>query len=80
MQKVLQSLQISLLNIGYAHLDAHWDYDNVISPFSRLYYITKGSALVYHNNKEFELKPGFIMNNIILVFLKTLKTECLFLM
>jgi len=60
MQKVLQSLQLSLLNIGYAHLDSNWNYDNVISPFTRLYYATKGQAKVYHNKKEFDLKPGFI--------------------
>ncbi|AXT60554.1 AraC family transcriptional regulator [Aquimarina sp. AD10] len=60
MHKVLQSLQLSLLNIGYAHLDSHWNYDNVISPFTRMYYITKGSAKVYHNGKEFSLKPGYM--------------------
>ncbi len=57
MQKILQSLQLSLLNIGYAHLTTNWNYDNVISPFTRLYYITKGNAKVYHSKKEFELKP-----------------------
>lgn len=60
MQKVLQSLQLSLLNIGYAKLDTHWNYDNVISPFCRLYYITSGSAKVYHNTMEFDLKPGYL--------------------
>jgi len=60
MKKVLQSLQLSLLNIGYAKLDTHWNYDNVISPFCRLYYITKGSAKVYHNTMEFDLKPGYL--------------------
>jgi len=60
MQKMLQSLQLSLLNIGYAALDTGWNYDNVISPFCRLYYITKGSAKVYHNAMEFDLKPGFL--------------------
>ncbi|KAA1243500.1 AraC family transcriptional regulator [Aquimarina sp. RZ0] len=60
MQKVLQSLQLALLNIGYAHLNTDWNYDNVISPFTRLYYITKGSARVYHSKKEFELQPGYM--------------------
>jgi len=60
MQKVLQSLQLALLNIGYACLDTHWNYDNVISPFARLSYVTKGSAKVYHHKQEFELKPGYL--------------------
>ncbi len=60
MHKVLQSLQLSLLNVGYAHLDTHWNYDNVVSPFTRMYYISKGSAKVYHNDQTFDLKPGYM--------------------
>lgn len=60
MSKILQSLKLSLLNTGYAKLDPLWDYDDVISPFIRLYYITKGSAMVYHSNEAVELKPGHI--------------------
>jgi YesN/AraC family two-component response regulator len=60
MSKILQSLKLSLLNTGYAKLDPLWDYDDVISPFIRLYYITKGSAMVYHSNEAIELKPGHI--------------------
>ena len=58
MIEILQSLRLTLLNIGYAKLDSSWDFDNVISPFTRMYYITKGSAKVYHNNQVFSLKPG----------------------
>lgn len=58
MLKILQSLKLTLLNTGYAKLDTSWDFDNVISPFTRLYYITKGTAKVYHNNKVFNLKPN----------------------
>ncbi len=54
----IESLKVSLLNIGYAKLDSSWNYDNVISPFTRLYLITKGEAYVYHNNKEYILRPG----------------------
>lgn len=48
------------MNTGYAKLDPLWDYVDVISPFIRLYYITKGSAMVYHSNEAIELKPGHI--------------------
>jgi AraC-like DNA-binding protein len=58
MKNHLMSLKINLLNIGYAELDNTWDFDNVISPFSRLYLITKGSAHVYHNKQKFNFKPG----------------------
>jgi len=60
MHKALQSIKLTLLNIAYAQLDSSWDYDNVISPFSRLYYITKGKATVYHSNQTFNLRPGFV--------------------
>ena len=60
MSKILQSLKLALLNVGYAKLGPLWDYDDVISPFIRLYYITKGSAMVYHSNEAIELKPGHI--------------------
>ena len=60
MSKILQSLKLALLNVGYAKLDPRWDFDDVISPFIRLYYITTGSAMVYHSNEAIELKPGHI--------------------
>jgi len=60
MHNILQSLKLTLLNIGYARLDSAWDYDNVISPFSRLYLVTKGTATVYHNNRKFALRAGHL--------------------
>ncbi len=60
MNKSLQALRISLLNIDHVHLDKSWNYDNVISPFSRLYYIKSGKAIVHHHNQVFELKPGWL--------------------
>ncbi|MBU2906830.1 MULTISPECIES: AraC family transcriptional regulator [Arenibacter] len=60
MSKILQSLKLALLNVGYAKLGPLWDYDDVISPFIRLYYITEGSAMVYHSNQAIQLKPGHI--------------------
>ncbi|CAZ98827.1 AraC family transcriptional regulator [Zobellia galactanivorans] len=60
MNKILQSLKLTFLHGGYAKLDTSWDYDNVISPFSRLYYITKGSGKMFHSYEEFDLKPGHL--------------------
>tara|TARA_R110002126_G_scaffold34643_1_gene107038 strand:+ start:1089 stop:1955 length:867 start_codon:yes stop_codon:yes gene_type:complete len=58
MQDYLQYLKLSLINVGFDQLDHTWDFDNVISPFSRMYYITSGNAKVYHNNEVFYLKPN----------------------
>ncbi|WP_298536815.1 helix-turn-helix domain-containing protein [uncultured Algibacter sp.] len=55
-----QSLKLSLINAGYSNLDKNWNFDNVLSPFTRLFLITKGNASVYHNSQKFNLKPGFL--------------------
>mgnify|MGYP000270817492 CR=1 FL=1 len=60
MNKGLQSLKLELLHIGRAKLDASWDYDNVISTFSRLYLVTEGTAKIFHSYEEVDLKPGFL--------------------
>lgn len=56
----LDTIQFHLLNAAKVHLDTRWDYDNVISPFYRLYLVTEGSGKVYHSSKEYILKPGFL--------------------
>lgn len=58
MYKTLDTLRLTLLHIGFVRLDRYWRFDNVISPFSRLYLITGGEAWVFHNNKKYELKPN----------------------
>jgi AraC-like DNA-binding protein len=60
LHKSFDNLKITLLNVGYADLSHKWDYDNVISPYSRLYYITDGTAKVYHNNTAYVLKPDYL--------------------
>lgn len=56
----LDRFRITLLNAGKVDLDNRWDYDNVISPFSRLYLVTQGQARVYHHNQVFHLRPGYL--------------------
>ncbi|MGN6494098.1 MAG: helix-turn-helix domain-containing protein [Agriterribacter sp.] len=60
MNESLQLLKVSLLNIGYARLDKSWDYQDVISPFSRLYLIKSGTAKVYHHQQVFTLKKDHL--------------------
>lgn len=57
MNLAFQSLKINLLNVGFSSLDKTWNYDNVVSPFWRLYYIRSGSGVVFHHNMTFQLKP-----------------------
>jgi hypothetical protein len=34
----------SLLNTDYVKLDSRWNYQNVISPYHRIYYIDEGEG------------------------------------
>src|ERR1019366_221778 len=56
MYKSLLPLQLTLLNAGHAVLNSKWNYDDVLSPFSRLYLIRAGEAKVYHHEKTYHLR------------------------
>lgn len=58
MNKILRSTKVGLLQVGKEKLDASWDYDNVISAFSRLYLVVAGSGKIYHSYEEVNLQPG----------------------
>lgn len=60
MLELLQNLQVSLLHTGYAKLGTEWDFENVISPFIRLFYVTKGTAMIHHSNQTFIAKEGYM--------------------
>lgn len=51
-------LSLPLLYADYARVETWWNYQDVISPFYRLYLITKGKGKVYINRKCYELLPG----------------------
>lgn len=55
--KELQLVLITL-NVGLAHQEADWNWDNVTSPFMRLYYVTEGSATITIGNATYNLTPG----------------------
>ena len=51
-------LSLPLLYADYSRVETWWNYQDVISPFYRLYLITKGRGVVYINQKGYELLPG----------------------
>lgn len=57
---IIDELQIRLLNTGKAILDQEWNYSNIVSPFTRIYLITKGEGYILTNNKMYLLKPGYL--------------------
>jgi len=60
MYEVEKLIDLSLLHVGHVFLNKNWDYDDIISPFSRLYYIASGSGKIFHHGQEFQLKPGHL--------------------
>lgn len=47
-----------ILNVGKALLNANWNWQNVCSPFARIYYIVKGEADVEIDGVSHKLIPG----------------------
>lgn len=58
MQIPIESLNLLMLNVGYAQHDGDWNWQNVSSPFTRIYYVTKGKAWVHLKTEVVELQAG----------------------
>lgn len=60
MKDEIDSLELSLLNVGYANLDADWNYGPICSAVSRLYWVTEGEATVTFNGEAHTLIPNHL--------------------
>lgn len=60
MNDLLPFLKLTLLHTGYAELDNSWGFKKVVSPFVRLFLVTKGEAYAFYNGESFVLKKGFM--------------------
>ncbi len=63
MLKSIDELHLLVLNVGLAIHNADWNWKNISSPFTRLYYVTEGTALLILPSGIQELKP----NNLYLI-------------
>lgn len=54
------NINIKIIDSGYAAGDNTWKQKNVVSPFSRLYFIESGEAVVKSANETIVMKPGYI--------------------
>lgn len=60
MLDAVKSLRLQVLHMDFVQLGSEWQYNHVISPFSRLYLITAGEGWVFHNEHKYTLKPGYL--------------------
>lgn len=49
---------LSLLHINYVKLDKRWNYNNVISPYFRIYYIDEGEGYILSSDEKIKLEAG----------------------
>lgn len=54
------STPLILLHIGRIEMNADWNFNNLCSPFLRIYYVESGEAEVIMNKKTYKLSPGHI--------------------
>lgn len=56
----VEQLHLYTLNVGCCHHDGDWNWKDVRSPFSRLYYVTEGTAQIEMPSGRYMLKPGYL--------------------
>ena len=49
-----------MLNVGIARLNGNWNWKNVSSPFTRIYYVIEGEATLYLPQRSVRLRPGYL--------------------
>ncbi|MBQ6194706.1 MAG: helix-turn-helix transcriptional regulator [Prevotella sp.] len=54
----VNQLQILTLNVGFAKHDSNWNWKNVRSPFSRIFFVTEGTAQLQLPSVTILLRPG----------------------
>jgi AraC-like DNA-binding protein len=60
LKKIIDYLDITILNIEFFTVGKEWNYRNVSNPYSRIYYITEGYGTIEHHGHTYELSPGHL--------------------
>ena len=53
----IESMNLMMLNVGHAQHNADWNWQDVSSPFIRIYYVTEGEALLHLPGHNVQLRP-----------------------
>ena len=49
-----------MLNVGFASHDGDWNWQNICSPFTRIYFVTQGEAWLHTDGRTTPLRPGHL--------------------
>jgi len=60
MQIPIESLNLQMLNVGLARHNSDWNWKNISSPFTRIYYVKEGKAMIHFSDKTIQLRPGHL--------------------
>lgn len=60
MSKSVFKYSFSLLHVDYVKLNQNWNFNNVISPYYRLYYIDEGMGSISDSSNRLILEPGYL--------------------
>ncbi len=60
MQIPIESLNLLMLNVGLARHNADWNWQDITSPFTRIYYVTDGEANLHLPDRTVALKPDYM--------------------
>lgn len=55
-----EKTDISIAAGGYVITDHNWQREPIADPFSRLYFVTGGSGVIYSDNESMMLEPGYV--------------------
>lgn len=58
--ELIKHIRFKLSSVAKTRVGAEWNYQNVISSFTRLYLITGGDAFIYIGDKQIRLRPGYL--------------------
>lgn len=60
MPQSIDQLHLLILNVGLAVHNADWNWKNIYSPFTRLYYVTEGMAQITLPSGTYDLTPNHL--------------------
>ena len=58
--ELIKNVTFNLSSVAHCRLGEEWNYQNVVSSFTRLYLITEGEAVVYIWDKKVRLRKGHL--------------------
>ena len=60
MQIPIESFNLQMLSVGLAQHDGDWNWKDINSPFTRIFYVKEGEAQVHLPHQSVRLRPGYL--------------------